>query len=184
MILTQISIGIGLSMDAVAVSICESASMSSIKRRNLLIMSLIFGVMQGGMMLIGGLIGSQFEHIIADYGYWLAFILLFLIGLNMVKSSMYAHDHDACVYRRFTWKSTILLGVATSIDALVAGISIVFTGMSLIQTSIIVGAITTALCFIGSVFGVYFGSMYKNKASLLGGCVLILMAIRIIIEHY
>lgn len=183
MFFSQISLGVALSMDAVAVSICESASMSSLKRRNLVGMACIFGVMQGGMTLLGGIVGNQFKHFIDGYGYFIAVGILLFLGASMIKSSVQASQQEACVYKTISWRSIILLGFATSIDALAAGISIVFLGMSLVQTSIIVGLITTVLCYFGALFGYLFGTMFKNKATFIGGLVLILIAIKIFLQH-
>ncbi len=174
-------IAVGLSMDAFAVSICKGLSMHTMKARHALIIGLYFGSFQAGMPLIGYLLGVNFQQAITAYDHWIAFILLGLIGFNMVKEALSGEGEscDASV----AFQSMVVLAVATSIDALAVGVTFAFLQVQIIPAIAFIGCTTFILSIIGVKVGTVFGCKYKSKAELFGGAVLILMGCKILIEH-
>ncbi len=175
-----ILIGIGLSMDAFAVSICKGLSVGKIKPKHMLSAGLWFGGFQALMPLIGFLLGSTFEHYITSVDHWVAFILLAIIGTNMIKESRQnENDQDPS----FGFKAMLLLAIATSIDALAIGITFAFLNVDIISAISIIGITTFIFSFAGIKIGSVFGVKYKSKAEFFGGAVLILLGLKILIEH-
>lgn len=173
-------IAVGLSMDAFAVSICKGLSMQKMSWKNALIAGLYFGGFQAMMPLIGYLLGANFKDMIAQVDHWIAFILLGIIGLNMIKESFgEAEELDAS----FTFKAMLPLAVATSIDALAVGVSFAFLDVAIVPAVSFIGIITFALSMVGIRVGNVFGSKYKSKAEMAGGIILVLMGIKILLEH-
>ena len=174
-------IGIGLSMDAFAVAICKGLGMERINKRDTLLLALFFGGFQALMPTLGFLLGYRFESFITSIDHWIAFILLALIGGNMIREALgkdEEHENDD-----FSFKAMLPLAVATSIDALAVGISFAFLGVDIVQAALLIGATTFVLSGVGIFVGNIFGSKYKSKAEFLGGAVLILIGLKILLEH-
>ncbi|MDD3205007.1 MAG: manganese efflux pump MntP family protein [Lachnospiraceae bacterium] len=174
-------IAIGLSMDAFAVSICKGLSMKKMNWKNGIIAGLYFGVFQAAMPLIGYILGMQFQSFIQGVDHWIAFILLALIGLNMVKESRSKEEEKE--NDSFDVKTMLILAVATSIDALMVGITFAFLSVNIVPAVSFIGVITFTLSVIGIKIGNVFGAKYKSKAELAGGIILILMGTKILIQH-
>lgn len=174
-------IALGLSMDAFAVSICKGLSVRRCTVRHMLICGLYFGLFQGAMPLIGYLLGSQFESLVTAIAPYIAFVLLAIIGFNMIRESR-GGDEEA-VDDDFSVKAMVPLAIATSIDALVVGISFAFLQVSIVPAVSFIAVTTFVSCVIGVKVGSIFGSRYKSGAEFFGGLVLILMGLKILMEH-
>ena len=174
-------IAVGLSMDAFAVSVCKGLSVPKMKLSHALTCGIYFGGFQGLMPLIGYLLGSQFEAAIVKFDHWVAFILLGLIGFNMVKESR--ETGEECLDCSFDVKAMIPLAVATSIDAHAVGVTFAFLHVNIFWAVTFIGVITFTLSSIGVKVGNVFGEKYKSKAELAGGVILILMGTKILLEH-
>lgn len=180
-------IAVGLSMDAFAVSICKGLSMRKLYFKNALIVGLYFGIFQGAMPLLGYILGIQFQDKITAFDHWIAFILLGIIGLKMIKESLdkevnteIASD-DSC--EELNLKNMTVLAIATSIDALAVGVTFAFLNVQIIPAVSFIGTVTLVLSMIGVKIGNIFGTKYKSKAELAGGIILVLMGAKILIEH-
>lgn len=173
-------IAVGLSMDAFAVSICKGLSLKELKLRHALITGLYFGGFQALMPLIGFLLGRQFEHLITSIDHWIAFVMLCLIGLNMIKESRSKAEE---LNGSLSPRSMLPLAVATSIDALAVGITFAFLKVNIIYAVVFIGITTFILSAVGVKIGQIFGTKFKSKAELAGGLVLIFMGIKILLEH-
>ena len=174
-------LAIGLSMDAFAVSICKGLGMKKINLKVAVVLGLFFGGFQALMPTLGFLLGYRFESFITSIDHWIAFILLALIGGNMIREALgkdEEHENDD-----FSFKAMLPLAVATSIDALAVGISFAFLGVDIVQAALLIGATTFVLSGVGIYVGNVFGAKYKSKAELLGGAVLILIGLKILLEH-
>ena len=158
-----ILIAVGLAMDAFAVSVCKGLSMKKMDWKKAIIIGLYFGIFQGGMPLIGYMLGIGFEESIKFIDHWIAFILLSFIGINMIKEAL-SKDEDDEVDDKVDFKTMIILAIATSIDALAVGI-------------------TFAISCIGVKLGNVFGNKYESKAEIIGGITLILIGLKILLEH-
>ena len=178
-------IAIGLSMDAFAVAICKGLAMKKSKFKNQLIVGLWFGGFQGLMPLIGYLLGVNFREYIVQIDHWIAFVLLGFIGLNMLKEAL-GDDEDECEEcgdASLDAKSMFPLAVATSIDALAVGITFAFLDVNITLAVSSIGIITCVLSMIGVKIGNIFGTKFKSKAELAGGITLILLGLKILLEH-
>ena len=179
-------IGVGLAMDAFAVSICKGLSTRTLKVKHALICGGWFGFFQGLMPFIGFVLGVSFQSKIEAIDHWIAFVLLALIGANMLKEAFGDDDEDeceSCGEEDFSFKAMLPLAVATSIDALAVGVTFAFLKVNII-TAIIIISITTCIISMGGVkIGNIFGSKYKSKAEIAGGVILILMGLKILLEH-
>lgn len=175
-------IAAGVSMDAFAVSVCKGLSMQKMSWRNAFLTGCYFGGFQSGMPLLGYLIGFQFKEAIISVDHWFAFILLGIIGLNMIKES-FQTDLEDCTDSSMAPKVMILLAVATSIDALAAGVTFAFLQVDIVPAISFIGIITFSLSILGVKIGNTFGLRYKSKAEFTGGLTLILMGIKILAEH-
>lgn len=173
-------IALGLSMDAFAVSICKGLSTKRCGIKHMLICGLYFGLFQGAMPLIGYLLGSQFESLVSAVAPYIAFVLLAMIGYNMIRE---AREDDETVDDDFSMKAMIPLAVATSIDALAIGVSFAFLQVNIIPAVSFIGVTTFVCCMFGVKIGSIFGSKYKQGAEFFGGLVLILMGFKILMEH-
>lgn len=173
-------IAIGVSMDAFAVSICKGLSMRKMNWKNAVIAGIYFGGFQALMPFLGYLLGIQFEDKITAFDHWIAFVLLVLIGANMVKES---GEQEQEVDDSFQFKTMIILAVATSIDALAIGVTFAFLKVQIITAVAFIGIITFFMSILGVKIGNVFGSRYKSKAELAGGIILILMGVKILVEH-
>lgn len=161
-------IAVGLSMDAFAVSICKGLSMKKMSWKNALIAGLYFGGFQAGMPLIGYLLGTQFKDLITSIDHWIAFVLLGLIGLNMIKESREKAEEGECQNDSFGIKTMVPLAVATSIDALAVGVTFAFLNVDIVPAVSFIGTITFFLSVLGIKIGNVFGTKFKAKAELAG----------------
>lgn len=174
-------LAIGLSMDAFAVSICKGLSVKEIKVRHMVCAGLYFGGFQALMPLLGYLLGMRFQQMIESFDHWIAFVLLVLIGANMVRESFGKEEEE--LNASFGPKTMLPLAVATSIDALAVGVTFAFLQVQIIPAVSFIGIITFLLSFVGVKLGNLFGARYKSKAELAGGIILIGMGIKILLEH-
>ena len=173
-------IGIGLAMDAFAVSICKGLSLGKIKMKHMAIAGLWFGGFQALMPAIGYFVGSLFADRIEAVDHWIAFVLLAIIGVSMIKEASQEEDEmDACMDP----KCMFVLAVATSIDALAVGVTFAFLNVNLILAVSLITIITFVISCIGVKLGNVFGDKYEKKAELTGGIVLILIGLKILLEH-
>lgn len=170
----------GLSMDAFAVSICKGLSVRKLKPKHCIIAGLYFGGFQAGMPLLGYLLGTQFESLITSIDHWIAFVLLGLIGANMIRESFSEPDE---LNDSFSFKTMLPLAIATSIDALAVGVTFAFLKVEIFSAVSFIGITTLLFSAIGVKIGNVFGTKFKSKAEFIGGCVLILMGIKILLEH-
>jgi len=174
-------IAVGLSMDAFAVSVCKGLSVRRCTFRHMLICGLYFGVFQAVMPLIGYILGSQFESLVSSIAPFIAFALLAVIGVNMIRESR--DEDDEHINDDFSLHAMVPLSVATSIDALAVGVSCAFLQVNILATVLFIGVTTFACCVFGVKIGSIFGNRYKAGAELFGGVVLVLMGIKILMEH-
>ena len=180
-------VAIGLSMDAFAVAICKGLAMPTINRKQTLLIAAYFGVFQALMPLTGWLLGSQFARHVTKMAPWIAFVLLAWIGGNMIRESLSKKEEDEEVEpAELRHKELCMLAIATSIDALAVGVS-----FSMVELAIPIGAAaaligcTTFAISVGGVFvGHIFGARYKNRAEFVGGAILILIGVKILLEHF
>ena len=175
-------IGVGLAMDAFAVSICKGLAMRRMNYKKAIIIAAFFGVFQALMPALGYVLGTTFANKIAAIDHWIAFILLALIGANMIKEAL-SSDDDECQDDSLRLGDLIMLSIATSIDALAVGITFAFFNVSLLLSVSMIGIITFIICVIGVKVGNVFGEKYKSKAELAGGLILIVMGAKILIGH-
>ena len=179
-------LGIGLAMDAFAVSVCKGLGMRRLNKKQALIIGLYFGGFQALMPLIGWLIGSQFQKYITSIDHWIAFILLGFIGGKMMIEAIRKWNEEETVEvmdAPLDHKNMLVLAVATSIDALAVGITFAFLDTPIIEAITIIGITTMVISIIGVVVGNFFGSRYKSKAEFIGGLILVLLGLKILLEH-
>ena len=175
-------IAVGLSMDAFAVSICKGLSTRKLNFRNYITVGLWFGGFQALMPLIGYFLGSTFNKYITAFDHWVAFILLAIIGGNMIKEGI-SKDEDKAD-DSFSFKSMLILAVATSIDALAVGITFaLLPDVNITAAVLFIGMVTFILSACGLKVGNVFGLKYKSKAEIAGGIILILIGLKILLEH-
>ena len=173
-------LAIALSMDAFAVSICKGLSMKKMSWKKALLAGIYFGGFQAAMPLIGYFLGVQFKDLITSVDHWIAFALLAFIGGSMIKESReQCEGGNDC----FAVKTMLLLAVATSIDALAVGVTFAFLTVDIIPAVSLIGLITFIFSFVGIKIGNAFGAKYKSKAELAGGIILILIGLKILLEH-
>lgn len=175
-------LAIGLSMDAFAVSICKGLSTQKLKIKHFVIIGAWFGGFQALMPSIGYLLGSAFQGYINTFDHWAAFILLGIIGANMLKDGFSANDEKSDA--SFSVKTMFVLAVATSIDALAVGITFaLLPDVNIIHAVTFIGISTFILSAAGLKVGNVFGLKYENKAKIAGGIILILLGAKILLEH-
>lgn len=180
-------VAIGLSMDAFAVAICKGLAMPTVNKKQTLLIGAYFGVFQALMPLTGWLLGSQFARHVTKMAPWIAFVLLAWIGGNMIRESLSKNEEDGEVEPvELRHRELLMLAVATSIDALAVGVS-----FSMVELAIPIGAAaaligcTTFAISVGGVFvGHIFGARYKNRAEFVGGAILLLIGVKILLEHF
>ena len=178
--------GIGLSMDAFAVAICKGLGMRKVNYKQMLLIALFFGGFQALMPLLGWLLGRQFEQYITSVDHWIAFALLVLIGANMLREARKGDDTtDAeTVYDApLPLGQLLLMAIATSIDALAVGISFAFLGVNIWLAIAIIGTTTFLISAAGVFIGNRFGNRYEKRATIAGGIILILLGVKILLEH-
>lgn len=175
-------IAVGLSMDAFAVSLCKGLSTQVLRPKHYLTIGLWFGGFQALMPTIGYILGSTFESYITAFDHWAVFILLTIIGANMIRESF--SDEEETADASFGFKTMLLLALATSIDALAVGITFaLLPDVNIAAAVSFIGATTFILSAVGLKIGNVFGMKYKKKAEITGGVILILIGIKILLEH-
>ena len=177
-----IFIAIGLAMDAFAVSVCKGLSMKKMSWKKAIIIALYFGIFQALMPVIGYALGIGFEESIKFIDHWIAFGLLAFIGGNMIKESL-SKDEDDNQNDDVNFKTMVVLAVATSIDALAVGVTFAFLNVNLILVISIIGVLTFIISLLGVKIGNVFGDKFEKKAELAGGIILILIGLKILLEH-
>lgn len=179
-------IGIGLSMDAFAVSVCKGLSMKSRCTKKAFFIAFMFGFFQALMPFIGWFLGSSFEKYITAFDHWVVLILLSALGLKMIIESL-KKDGDDCPREQHDTRAEIrqifVLALATSIDALAVGITFAFLQVSIVSSCAAIGVITFILSLIGVCTGVKFGTKFRHKAEFAGGLILIGIGLKILLEH-
>ena len=190
-IIELLLLAVGLSMDAFAVSVCKGLAMQESSFRGCVICGLWFGGFQALMPIIGYLLGSRFEKYIDAIAPWVAFVLLALIGANMIREALSKKEETA--EAGLDVKTMFLMAVATSIDALAVGITFAIVPVNIIASSVtvntllaafIIGVTTFLFSFVGVKAGNIFGMKYKSKAECIGGIILILLGVKILLEHF
>ena len=179
-------LGVGLSMDAFAVSVCKGLGMRKLNKKQALIIGLYFGGFQALMPFVGWLLGSQFQKYITSIDHWIAFILLGFIGGKMMIEAVREWNEEEVVDvmdAPINHKNMLVLAVATSIDALAVGITFAFLGTPIVEAITIIGITTMVISIAGVVVGNFFGSRYKSKAEFIGGLILVLLGLKILLEH-
>lgn len=174
-------IAVGLSMDAFAVSICKGLSVRKATVKQSLTVGAYFGGFQTLMPTLGFLLGVQFESFIVSIDHWIAFVLLAFIGGNMIRESFQKDEEE--MNASFDFKTMLPLAIATSIDALAMGVTFAFLQVDIVPAVLFIGVITFVLSAIGLKVGNVFGAKYKSRAELFGGVVLVLMGVKILLEH-
>ncbi|MGV8084195.1 MAG: manganese efflux pump MntP family protein [Coriobacteriia bacterium] len=174
-------IALGLSMDAFAVSVGKGLSVPRTTLKHTAIVGVWFGGFQALMPLIGYLLGSSFRSLVTTWDHWIAFVLLVLIGVNMIRESRKAAEEN--LGASFRWRQMFPLAVATSIDALAVGVTFAFLDVRIVPAVAFIGVVTFAFSAIGLKIGNVFGTRFKSGAELFGGLVLILIGTKILLEH-
>lgn len=175
-------LGVGLSMDAFAVSVCKGLSTKKAGLRESAICGVWFGGFQGLMPLIGFFLGTLFAAAIEAFDHWIAFALLAIIGFNMLKEAFSGEEEENCA--DFGFKAMFVMAIATSIDALAVGISLAMAGNVKIFLAVaLIGVTTFLLSAAGVKIGNVFGSKYEKGAQIAGGVILILLGVKILLEH-
>lgn len=181
-IIAILGTAIGLSMDAFAVAICKGLSLGKgFKLKHAVKVGLYFGIFQALMPLIGFFLGSMFRKYIEAFDHWVAFILLVLIGANMLKEA-FSKECDECLDCALDFKTMLPLAIATSIDAMAAGVAFSMQNVEIFSTVAIIGVTTFLFSVIGVKIGNVFGTKYKSKAEAAGGIILILMGLKFLLE--
>ncbi len=177
-------LGIGLSMDAFAVSVCKGLTTSKASLGNMAKCGLWFGGFQAFMPLIGFFLGSLFAEQIVAVDHWIACLLLVIIGANMLKEAFTPDDCDCERNADFSFKTMLTMAIATSIDALAVGISLAMAGNVNIWVAIsLIGVTTCLLSALGVKIGSVFGGKFERKAQIAGGAILIFLGVKILLEH-
>ena len=178
-------IGVGLSMDAFAASVCKGLNMRRMNIKNMLVIGLFFGGFQALMPAVGWVLGKQFENYITSVDHWVAFALLVFIGGKMIYDVFEDKGEDDYGEKtdRVDVKEIFTLAIATSIDALAVGISFAFLQVDIVKAASVIGITTFLLSAVGVAVGNIFGAKYEKKATLAGGIILVLIGLKILLEH-
>ena len=171
----------GLSMDAFAVAVCKGLALPKLSVKHMLIVGAWFGGFQALMPLLGYLLGNTFRQYIESIDHWVAFVLLVFIGVNMIREAFSGEEEEADA--SLQWKTMLVMAVATSIDALAVGVTFAFLQVQIWVAVIAIGVTTFCLSAIGVRVGNVFGAKYRGKAECLGGVILILLGLKILLEH-
>ncbi len=195
-LISLITISIALSMDAFSVSICQGLATKKFSVMTALSCGLWFGVFQALMPLIGYFLGAQFEHFITQIDHWIAFGLLVVIGVNMIRESISQGDNETISSESPSRDVThytdedkrdaskmLMLAIATSIDAFAVGITFAFLKVNIWKSILVIGITTFLFSFVGVRIGNIFGSRYSKIAEIIGGTILIILGIKILVEH-
>ena len=183
-IISLLAISVALSMDAFSVSICKGLATKQFSFKTALLCGLWFGGFQALMPIIGYFLGAQFEHLITAFDHWIAFGLLLLIGVNMIREALSDDDEEeessscGCGF-----KTMLMMAIATSIDALAVGVSFAFLKVKIWFSVMIIGITTFLFSFVGVRIGNIFGSRYSKIAEMTGGVILIILGVKILLEH-
>ena len=178
--------GVGLAMDAFAVSVCKGLGVTKLNKKQALIIGLYFGGFQALMPFVGWLLGSQFQQYITHIDHWIAFILLAFIGGKMMVEAIKEWNDEEVVEVKdapLDHKNMLMLSVATSIDALAVGITFAFLNTPIVEAITVIGITTMIISIAGVCVGNFFGSRYKSKAEFVGGLILVLLGVKILLEH-
>ncbi len=179
-ILELVMLSIGVSMDAFAVSVCKGITLKNNNHKKALIIAIYFGIFQALMPLIGYILGSTFNNIITKIDHWIAFGLLSIIGFNMLKDCF---NKEEKLNDLINIKTMFPLAIATSIDALAIGITFSLLKINIITSILLIGITTATISFIGVIIGNKIGNLLNKVAKILGGLILIIIGIKILIEH-
>lgn len=181
-IIEIIILSIALAMDAFAVSMCKGLAIKKLCIKNMFIIGLYFGIFQGVMPLIGYFLGINFQEKISKIDHWIAFVLLLGIGFNMIKE-VFSKKEDEKSDDKMDFSTMLILSIATSIDALAVGITFACLKTNVFISSVIIGVITFVISVIGVKIGNIFGRKYEKNAQFFGGIILVLIGIKILLEH-
>lgn len=181
-IIEIVMIGVGLSMDAFAVSVGKGLGMGRVRKNEAFWIALFFGGFQALMPVAGYLAGKQFAGNIMQIDHWIAFVLLVMIGFNMLKEGISGDDEEEGE-SSFSFRELLVLAVATSIDALAVGVTFSFLNVNLAKAVTVIGCITFVISLAGVVIGSIFGDKLKDKAEIMGGLILIVLGCKILIQH-
>lgn len=176
-------ISVGLAMDACAVSICKGLAMEKMDTKKAFIIACYFSIFQGIMPIIGFCLGINFQKSIVSIDHWIAFILLNLIGFNMIKEARNKKENSDEKNDNTNFKTMVVLAIATSIDALAIGITFAFLKSNILISALIIAIITFIISLIGVKIGNVFGCKYEKKAQIFGGVILSLLGCKILIDH-
>ena len=187
LIVTLLLMGVGLAMDAFAVSICKGLSMKKVKWQHGVVIGLFFGGFQALMPFIGWLLGNQFEQYITKVDHWIAFGLLGIIGGKMLYEAIKGDEEEECEcgknIEKLDIKELFILAIATSIDALAVGITFAFLKYPVGKAVTIIGVVTFIISLAGVYIGNFFGARFKKKAEIAGGIILVGIGVKILLEH-
>lgn len=179
--------GVSLAMDAFAVSVCKGLGMKKINWMHTFVIALFFGGFQAIMPLIGWAVGSLFADYIAAIDHWIAFALLAFIGAKMLWGAFHedvgSSGEAVEAADKLDLKELVMLAIATSIDALAVGVTLAFLGVNIVEAIAVIGAVTFVISFAGVAIGNQFGSRFERPATIAGGVVLILLGVKILVEH-
>ena len=181
-IISLLLLAVGLSMDAFAVSVCKGLALKKVSLRRMCIVGAWFGGFQALMPSLGYLLGSRFEQYITAIDHWIAFVLLVLIGANMIREALSKEEAEEA-NASLAFKTMLLMAVATSIDALAVGITFAFLSVHIVPAALTIGATTFLLSAAGVKVGSVFGLRYKKRAEIAGGVILCLLGVKILLEH-
>jgi putative Mn2+ efflux pump MntP len=190
-IFTLLAISVALSMDAFSVSICKGLATKEFSFKTALSCGLWFGCFQALMPVIGYFLGIQFEHLIKTFDHWIAFGLLLIIGVNMIREAMSEEEStdngqqskEECSCSCTGFKTMLMMAIATSIDALAVGVSFAVLSVDIWKSVAVIGVTTFLFSFVGVKIGNIFGSRYSKVAEITGGVILILLGVKILLEH-
>lgn len=180
-ILELFLLAVGLSMDAFAVAVCKGLALKQVKPAQMALVGLWFGGFQALMPVVGYFVGVQFKDAITAIDHWIAFVLLAIIGGNMIREAFSREEEEADASLSF--KKMLPLAVATSIDALAVGVSFAFLDVQIGIAASFIGVVTFLLSAAGVKVGSLFGAKYKRRAELVGGAILVLLGVKILLEH-
>ena len=181
-LLSLLLLAVGLSMDAFAVSVCKGLAVGKVKAKHMCVVGAWFGGFQALMPTVGYLLGTRFEKYITAVDHWIAFVLLLLIGANMIREALSKGEEEEAD-ASLSFKTMFLMAVATSIDALAVGITFAFLQVNIVPAALTIGATTFILSAAGIKVGSMFGLRYKKRAELAGGAILCLLGVKILLEH-
>lgn len=186
-ILEIVLIGIGLSMDAFAVSVCKGLAMTKINKKQVLALGLFFGGFQAIMPLLGFFLGDFFYDYISKFGPWISFVLLVIIGFNMAREGYVERNDCGCdteMDKPLPFMELLLLAIATSIDAFAVGVTFSLMQVSIFSSVIIIGCTTLIISIAGALIGFFAGGKYRTPARIIGGGVLIFLGVRILLTSF